>query len=175
MSASPTLTGTITAAAANFSGALGANGGITSTGALLINANSGSSNITLYAGSVKRTSDNATFITEQYIDATVLTDNSGPTAVASFQFAVASFAGVEITYVIESGNANADRRIGTLRVTANASGTIAPSIVDMYAESADCGVSWTATNSSGTISVLYTCTNQGSNRTMRSDLKFIRA
>ena len=76
--------------------------------------------------------------------------------------------------MIESGDANADCRVGTVRVTANNSGTITPSISDMYTESADCGVTWTATNSGGTISVLYTTTSQGAARTMRADVKQFR-
>ena len=175
MSASPTLTGTITAAAANLSGALGANGGITSSGALLINSNAGAAAVQLESSTFQRSTDGTNFVTQKYVDATTLTDNSGPTAIAAFQFAVASFAGIEITYVIESGNAAADRRIGTIRATANSSGTITPSLSDMYSESADCGVSWSATNSSGTISINYTATNQGANRTMRADVKYFRA
>jgi len=175
-SASPTLTGTITAAAANFSGAIGANGGITSTGALLINVDGGAAALQVESTSFQRSTNGTNFITETYVDSTTLTDNSGPTAVTAFQFAVASFAGIEITYVIEApdGANTGDTRIGKIRVTANSTGTITPSITDDYTESADCGVTWTATNSSGTISVNYTTTNQGANRTMRSDVKFFR-
>lgn len=173
-SASPTLTGTITAAAANFSGAIGANDGITSTGALTIDANAGAAAVQIEALNVQRSTNGTNFITETYVDSTSLTDNSGPNAVTAFQFALASFAGEEITYIIESGDANADTRIGTIRVTANRSGTITPSLTDTYTESADCGVSWTATAMSGTISVLYSTTNQGAARTMRADCKFFR-
>lgn len=172
MSASPTLSGTISAAALNLSGALGANGGITSTGAMLINT--GSNALQIESSSFQRSTNGTNYVTETYSDSTTLTDNSGPTAITAFQFTTTNFAGEEITYVIESGDAAADCRIGTIRIVANNSGTIVPSITDMYAESADCGVAWTATNSGGTISVNYTTTNQGANRTMRADIKQFR-
>jgi hypothetical protein len=175
LNASPTLTGTLTAAAANFSGVIGANGGITSTGTLLINVNGGASALQIEALNFQRSTNGTNFVTETYVDSTTLIDNSGPTAVAAFQFAVSVFSGIEITYVIESADGAADRRVGTIRVTANSIGTITPSISDMYTESADCGVTWSATNSGGTISVNYTTSNQGAARTMRADAKFFRA
>lgn len=145
-----------------------------SNAAMLINVNAGASALNIESSAFARSTDGTNYVTETYSDSSTLTDNSGPTAVAAFQFAVASFAGEEISYVIETGTSNVETRIGTLRITANSSGTIVPSISDMFTESADCGVSWTATNSAGTISIKYTCSNQGANRTMRADIKSFR-
>lgn len=170
-SASPTLTGTITAAAANFSGALGANGGITSTGALTINANAGASAFQIQALNVQRSTNGSNYVIETYTDSTTLTDNSGPTA--AFSFAFASVAGEEISYVIENGASPSLTRVGTLRITCSSDGTN-PSISDMYSESSDAGVSWTAATNGSNIDIKYTATNQGSNRTMRSDIKSFR-
>jgi hypothetical protein len=173
-SASPTLTGIINAADLTLSGTL-TTGNVTSTTSLLLKANSGSSPINVQSSTFARSTDNVNFVSETYVNSTTLTNNSGPIAVVAFQFAVTSFAGEEISYVIESADASADCRIGTIRVTANSTGTIVPSISDMYSESADCGVTWTATNTAGVISVKYTTTNQAGDRTMRADVKqFIR-
>lgn len=170
-SASPTLTGTITAAAANFSGALGANGGITSTGALTHNINGGASAFQIQASSVQRSTNGTNYVIETYTDSTTLTDNSGPTA--AFSFAFASIAGEEISYVIENGASPSLTRVGTLRVTCSSDGTN-PSISDMYSESADAGVSWSAATNGSNIDIKYTASNQGTNRTMRSDIKSFR-
>lgn len=128
---------------------------------------------TLVSSAFNRGLSTSNVISEMYIDASTLTDNSGPTAVTAFQFAAASFAGEEICYVIENGASPSLTRIGTLRIVCASDGTN-PSINDMYTETADCGVSWTATNSAGTISVKYTTSNQGSDRNMRADCKQFR-
>ena len=112
-------------------------------------------------------------VSEMYVDSSTLTDNSSATAVTAFQFAAASFAGEEIAYVIENGASPSLTRVGTIRVVCQSDGSV-PSLSDMYTETADCGVQWTATNSGGTISINYITTNQGSNRTMRADLKQFR-
>ena len=111
-------------------------------------------------------------VTETYIDSTTLTDNT-TASVAAFQFTSSATAGVEITYVIENGASPALARIGRLRVTCSSDGSN-PSCIDDFTESSDCGVSWAASNSSGTISISYTTTSQGSARTMRADYKSFR-
>ena len=174
-SASPTITGTMVVAAANFSGAIGANGGITSTGALTINANSAGSQINLLSSAVLRGASTGAGIIQNYVDSTTLTDNSGPTSVTAFQFATATYGSEEITYQIKTGTGTADVRQGVLRIVCNASGTQVTSITDQFTETADCGVTWSAAVSSGTVSVSYTCSNQGANRTMRADMKLFRA
>lgn len=110
-----------------------------------------------------------------YIDALTLVDNSGPTAVSAFQFATASVSSEEIIYAIKTGTTNADVREGKIKVTCSAGGVQVTSLTDKYTESADCGVSWTASVSLGVVSVFYTATNQGFNRTMRIELKQFRA
>lgn len=171
LSASPTLTGTVNAAAVTLSGALTTNS-ILSTAALTINANSGASAVNFQTSSVGRSTNGTNFVTETYTDTTSLTDNVSTTT--AFQFAYASTAGEELSYVIESGDANQDCRVGTLRVTANNSGTIAPSVSDMFVETADCGVTWSAVISGSNVLIQYTTTNQGAARTMRADIKSFR-
>ena len=147
---------------------------LASTGAMAINANSGSSALNIQSSAFARSTNGSSFVTETYVDGTTLTDNSGPTAVAAFSFATSGIAGLEITYVIETGTSTADTRIGVLKIVCNASGTQVTSITDAFNESADCGVTWTASVTSGTVSVLYTTTNQGASRTMRADVKSFR-
>ena len=127
----------------------------------------------LQGNSVSRSDISGQFVTESYVDSTTLTDNT-TASVTAFTFAWANFAGEEITYVIESGDLNSDCRLGTLRVTANNTGTIVASLSDMFTETADCGVSWTAAISGGNVVVSYTTSNQGADRVMRADIKLLR-
>jgi hypothetical protein len=170
LNASPTFTGTITAAAANFSGAIGANGGITSTGALTVNANSGGSAINLESTSVTRGANTTSVVTETYTDSLTLTD---ATTTSLGSFTSSTVAGWQIDYVIENGASPSLTRTGVIKVTCSSDGSN-PSLIDDFAESGDCGIIWSATNSSGTITVTATATSQGSNRTMRYDLKAFR-
>lgn len=126
---------------------------------------------TLVADSLQRakSASPTSFIQEEYLDSTTLTDNSGPTT--AFSFAHASFAGLEISYTIETGAGTPDIRLGTLRVVSN--GT-SKSITDSFGETLDVGVSWSASISGPNTLIQYTTTNQGSNRTMRADIKRFR-
>jgi hypothetical protein len=170
LNASPTFTGTITAAAANFSGAIGANGGITSTGALTVNADSAGAAINLISTSVTRGSSAIDAVTETYTDSLTLID---ATTTSLGSFTSSTVAGWQIDYVIENGASPSLTRTGVIKVTCSSDGSN-PSLIDDFAESGDCGITWSATNSSGTITVTATATAQGSNRTMRYDLKAFR-
>lgn len=125
----------------------------------------------LISNSLQRGTSTSAFITEKYVDATSLVDNSGPTAVAAFQFAHASFTGEEISYVISTGAGTPDVRMGTLRIVSNGTNT---SITDLFSETADCGITWSASISGANTLVSYTASNQGSNRTLRADVKVFR-
>lgn len=127
---------------------------------------------TLISNSLKRGTSASAIVTEQYIDATTLTDNQSSPATA-FSFALASFLAVEITYLIKTGAGTPDTRIGTIRVSSNSSGSNL-SFVDTFVESADCGVTWSVVLSSGIINIQYVSTSQSSNRTMRADAKYFR-
>jgi hypothetical protein len=133
----------------------------------------GSNDKSLISASFQRGASGSALIKEQYVDATTLTDNQSSAATA-FSFALASFRALEISYLIETGAGTPDSRVGTVRVAANSSGSNL-TLTDMFTESADCGVTWSAVLSGSTINVQYTSTNQGANRTMRADLKYFRA
>jgi hypothetical protein len=135
--------------------------------------NSGSANIQIYSASFQRSADGTNYLTQTYTDSISLSDNQS-TPTTAFQFAYASVAGYEISYVIESGNATKDCRVGTLRVTSNNAGTIVAAETDQYGETADCGVQWSATVSGANVLIQYTTTNQGAARTMRADIKSFR-
>jgi len=136
---------------------------------------SSASAVSLFSAALKRGLSGSNVVVETYNDSLTLTDNqASPQAVGVFQFAYASAAGQEIAYVIETGTTNVDTRVGTLRMVANDGGTVISSISDMYSETADCGVIWSATVSGANVVVSYTTTNQGANRTMRADVKQFR-
>ncbi len=132
-----------------------------------------SSAATLVSDSLKRGKTASNVVTQEYVHASTLTDNtSSATSITALQFAHASFAGQELDYVIETGAGTPDLRMGTLRVVSNGTTT---SIVDTFTETADCGVTFSASISGGNTLINYTTTSQGSNRTLRADRKmFIR-
>lgn len=148
---------------------------------LLVNNGSGESSINLVSGAssttditmvssgkIKRGKDGTNFVEEDYIDSTTLTADT--TAVASnFTYSASSYQGVEITYTLSDGS---DIRTGTIRL---ANSTSAVSITDTYVETANVGVTWTAAISSGNVELSYTADAGNGNRTMRADIKRLRA
>jgi hypothetical protein len=145
---------------------------LTSTGALLIDVNSGSSALQLESSSLQRSTDGTNFITETYVDSISLTNNSTGN-IAGFAFTAGSAAGIEVTYSIENGASPSLVRIGTLRVAASSDGSN-PSLSDMYSESGDVGVIWSVSSVGTAVTVSYTCANQTANRVMRADVKRLR-
>lgn len=127
-----------------------------------------SADAALVANSMQRGKTSSNVVAEEYVHSTTLTDNSGPTSVTALQFAHATYAGQELSYVIETGAGTPDLRIGTLRVVSNGTNT---SIVDTFTETADCGVTWSASISGANTLLNYTASNQGTNRTLRADRK----
>jgi hypothetical protein len=134
-------------------------------------ADNTSSDTALISNTLQRGKTTSGLIVEEYIDTTSLTDNSGPTSVTALQFAHGTYAGQEISYIIKTGTATPDIRIGTLYIVSNGTST---SIVDTFTETADCGVSWTVSISGSNTLLNYTATNQGFNRTLRADRKLFR-
>lgn len=120
------------------------------------------------SNSLRRGKATGNVIHEEYLHSTVLTDNSGPTAITALQFAHATYAGQEIAYVIQTGAGTPDVRIGTLRIVSNGTNT---SISDSYTETTDCGVTWSASISGANTLLNYTAANQGTNRSLRADRK----
>lgn len=120
--------------------------------------------------SMARGTSSTALVKEQYIDATTLTDNTSSAAtILSVPFA--TYYGVEISYIIETGAGTPDVRMGTARIVGN--GTTV-SIVDTFTETADIGVIFSATTVSTNTVLQYTSTTQGSNRLLRMDVKFFR-
>jgi hypothetical protein len=120
-------------------------------------------------------SSSSAVVVEHYVDSITLTDNqsSATNVDSSMTFSPASYSGFEISYVIESGAAAPDTRIGTCRVACKSDGS-ALSITDQYGETVDLGVTLSVVYDSSNVSVQYTSTSQGSNRTMRADIKKFR-
>lgn len=127
-----------------------------------------SADAALVANSLQRGKTASNVVMEEYVHSTSLVDNSGPTSITALQFDHATYAGQELDYVIETGAGTPDLRIGTLRVVSNGTNT---SIVDTFTETADCGVTWSASISGANTLLNYTASNQGSNRTLRADRK----
>ncbi len=127
-----------------------------------------SSDVELVSNSLQRAKTAGSHITEEYIHSTVLLDNSGPLSIAALAFAHGTYAGEEISYVIQTGAGTPDVRMGTIRVVSNGTTT---SLVDMNTETADCGISWSATISGSNTLVNYTTSSQGTNRILRADRK----
>ena len=129
--------------------------------------------VSLYSAGFKRGLSGSNVVSETYNDSLSLTDAT-TASVSAFSFAIASFAGEEISYVIETGTSSIDTRIGTIRVSCSNGSSPVVSLTDMYSESADCGVVWSATYATGTVTVSYTTTTQSAARTMRADVKQFR-
>ena len=127
-----------------------------------------SADAALVANSMQRGKTGSNVVMEEYVHSTALTDNSGPTSITALQFAHGTYAGQELSYVIETGAGTPDIRMGTLRVVSNGTNT---SITDTFSETADCGVTWSASISGANTLLNYTASNQGTNRTLRADRK----
>ncbi len=128
------------------------------------------SDLTLVQKAVKRGKQSSALIEEEYVDASTLANNT-TAVVAAFTFAHASYVGLEVQYVIREAT-SLDTRIGSLLVSTD--GTVA-SVSDVFSETADVGVSWSAAVSGANVELTYTSANSGNARTMRADLKRFRA
>ena len=126
------------------------------------------SDVELISNSLQRAKSSGSHVVEEYIHSTTLVDNTSAASVGAFTFAHGTYAGEEFAYVIQTGAGTPDVRMGTLRVVSNGTST---SITDMFTETADCGVTWSATISGSNTLVNYTTSSQGTNRSMRADRK----
>lgn len=107
---------------------------------------------------------------EIYYDAVTLTDDT--TAVAStFTYVAANYEGLIIDYKIKIIGIGA--RVGRIFVCNLAASSV--SLVDSFAETSDVGVSWSAAVNGANIELSYTTTSLGDVRTMRADVKKLRA
>lgn len=109
------------------------------------------------------------FVEEEYIHSSTLTASQTDTVLAALGFAHATVEGEEITYKIKEATTNAIR-IGTLRVVTNGTDV---SVTDVYNETADVGVTWSAVVNGANIDVRYSTTANA--KTMRADIKRILA
>lgn len=133
----------------------------------------GASSEVLLAGqnSVRRAkqASKTSFVEEEYIHSIALAGSQSGTVISALTFAFASFEGLEITYKIKqttSGNV----RIGTIRVATN--GTVAV-LNDMWTDSADLGMSFSAAINGANVEISYSSGSNGG--TMRADVKKIKA
>jgi hypothetical protein len=119
-------------------------------------------------GRVRITKDGATtrYMDQQYIDAITLTAST--TAVASaLTFDSTVYKGQLCEYLIREATTNRTR-IGRLMICADGASGVAgttASVVDLSAETADVGVTWTAAMNSNNVEVSYTTT--ANNKTMQ--------
>ena len=108
-------------------------------------------------------------VEEEYFHSETLTGSASNTAVADFEFAHASYEGLKIDYKIKEATTNAIR-VGTLYIGTN--GTAATA-ADYFTENADVGVTWSVAVVGANVEVRYT--TSANNKTMRADIKRIRA
>ena len=117
--------------------------------------------------SVKRAkqASKASFIEEEYIHAIALSGAQTDIVIADLTFAHATVDGLEITYKIVEATSG-DIRIGTLRVVSDGTSV---AINDMFTETADVGITFSAVVNGANVNVRY---SSGANAaTMRADVK----
>lgn len=141
-------------------------------GSLIATAH-GTGNLDVKATKLRRSENGASsnFLEEQYLDAIALADASTDVVISSLSFAHASFEGQEVVYKIKEATSNRVR-IGTLSIVTNGTDI---SVVDTFNDTADVGISFSAVVNGASIDVRFTSTSTGNARTMRADVKRIRA
>jgi len=129
------------------------------------------SNPVLLAGqnSVRRAkqASKSSFIEEEYIHSTTLSGSQTNTVIAALTFAFASYEALEITYKIRQASTN-NVRVGTIRVVTNGSTVV---LNDVWTDSADLGISFSAAINGSNIEVRYSSGANGG--TLRMDVKKI--
>ena len=138
---------------------------------VLVNANSGAANLNVRADEVRRSKDGSNFVVEEYIDAETLANNLTNSVISSLSFAHASFEGMEMVYKIKEATSNRVR-IGTVRVATNGTDV---SLTDTFADTGDVGVDFSAAINGANVEIRFTTSNSGNARTLRADVKRIRA
>lgn len=138
---------------------------------VLVNANAGAANLNVRADEVRRSKDGSNFVVEEYIDAETLANNLTNSVISSLSFAHASFEGMEMVYKIKEATSNRVR-IGTVRVATNGTDV---SLTDTFADTGDVGVDFSAAINGANVEIRFTTSNSGNARTLRADVKRIRA
>lgn len=138
---------------------------------VLVNANAGAANLNVRADEVRRSKDGSNFVVEEYIDAETLANNLINSVISSLSFAHASFEGMEMVYKIKEATSNRVR-IGTVRVATNGTDV---SLTDTFADTGDVGVDFSAAINGANVEIRFTTSNSGNARTLRADVKRIRA
>jgi len=141
-------------------------------GSVVLSAH-GSGNTDVKATLLRRSEGAASsnFIEQQYVDATTLSNNQTDTVITALTFAHASFEALEVVYKVKEATTNRVR-FGTLTVVTNGTDV---SVTDNFHDTADVGVSFSAAINGADVEVKYTTTNSGNARTMRADVRRIRA
>ena len=122
-------------------------------------------NVVLGAAKTLRTSDLTNFMEEEYFDSVAVP--AGSNIISEFTFS--AFSGVTVEYLAHDDTSGATRN-GSIRLAFD--GAVV-SIIDLYTETADCELVWTAAVSGG--SVQLTATKGVSAATMRCLVKRLRA
>lgn len=132
---------------------------------LTLKANAGSNSLQVVSTNLKRGASTSRFVNEIYTDAITLSGSQSGVAISAFTVAFATIDAQEICYRIKDGTSNAIR-VGTIRVVTDGTNT---SITDVFTETADAGVTWSAAINGSNLEVRVTTT--ANTKTMRADIK----
>lgn len=105
------------------------------------------------------------FVEEEYLHSLALAGSQTDSTIASLTFAFASYEALEITYKLKQTSTN-NVRVGTIRVVSNGTAVV---LNDVYTDSADLGISFSAAINGSNVEVRYTSGTNGG--TMRADVK----
>ena len=129
----------------------------------------GAANPVLLAGqnSVRRAkqASKTNFVEEEYLHSISLVGSQTDSAISALTFAFASYEALEIVYKIRQATTN-NVRIGTIRCVTNGTTVV---LNDVYTDSADLGISFSAAINGSNVEVRYTSGTNGG--TMRADVK----
>ena len=127
------------------------------------------SNPVLLAGqnSVRRAkqASKTSFIEEEYIHSISLLGSQTNTVISSLTFAHATIEALEITYKFKQSTSN-NVRVGTIRVVTNGTAVV---LNDVFTDSANTGISFSAAVNGANIEISYTSGTNGG--TVRADVK----
>jgi hypothetical protein len=133
---------------------------------LQLNANSGANPVQIVSSQVQRGASTSRYVNELYVDSVTLAGSTSNTTVAAFTVATATIDSMMIDYKVKD-TVTSTIRVGRLMIAQDGTNT---TITDMFTETADQQVTWTASISGSNLVVQYT--NASANaKTMRADLK----
>lgn len=107
----------------------------------------------------------SSFVEEEYIHSIALAGSQTNSTMSALTFAFASYEALEITYKLKQTSTN-NVRIGTIRVVTNGTTVV---LNDVYTDSADVGITFSAAINGSNIEVRYSSGTNGA--TLRADVK----